>query len=85
MRVISKMLALATILAMFSIRAALSATPTVDDQPHMQEALTSLQQARHHLESAIPDKGGHRSAALKACDEAIKHTQEGIQYAKEHP
>ena len=59
------------------------ATPTVEDQPRMQEALDLLRQARHKLEQALPDKGGHRTAAIKACDEAIKQTDEGIKYGSE--
>jgi hypothetical protein len=91
MKAIGKTLALAVVLALFTIRAAVATTPapapapaTVEDQPHMQMALDALRQARHHLEEAIPDKGGHRNAAIKACDDAIKHTEEGIKYANEH-
>ena len=85
MTTIGKALALGVMLSGFSIPAALATPPAaVEDQPHMREALDSLRQARHHLEAALPDKGGHREAALKACDEAIKHTEEGIQYANEH-
>ncbi len=83
MKAFGKLLALTVILGLFSIPAAM-ATPPAEDQPHMQEALDALKQARHHLEAAIPDKGGHRAAAIKACDEAIKHTEEGIKYAQEH-
>jgi len=50
----------------------------------MREALEALQAARHHLEQAEPDKGGHRVAAIKAVDNAIRHTQEGIGYANRH-
>ena len=85
MKAIGKTLALTVILALFSIPAAMATPPAVEDQPHMQQALEALKQARHHLEAAIPDKGGHRSAAIQACDEAIHHTEEGIQYAKDHP
>ena len=83
MKAFGKILALAVILGLFSIPAAM-ATPPVEDQPHMKEALEALKQARHHLEAALPDKGGHRSAAIKACDEAIHHTEEGIEYANQH-
>jgi hypothetical protein len=83
MKAFGKMLALAVILGLFSIPAAM-ATPPVEDQPHMKEALESLKQARHHLDAAVPDKGGHRAAAIKACDEAIHHTEEGIAYGNDH-
>jgi hypothetical protein len=86
MKSISKLFVVAVILGLFSLPAAVATTPVaVEDQPHMQEALEALKQARHHLEQAIPDKGGHRAAAIKACDEAIKHAQEGIEYANTHP
>jgi len=85
MKTIGRFLAVAVILGLFSLPAAVATTPVaVEDQPHMQEALEALKQARHHLEQALPDKGGHRSAAIKACDDAIKHTEEGIKYAGEH-
>ena len=85
MKAICKMLALAIIMALFNVPAAVATTAAaVEDQPHMQQPLDALRQARHHLEAAIPDKGGHRSAAIKACDEAIKHAEEGIKYANEH-
>jgi hypothetical protein len=83
MKAIGKVLALAVILGLFSIPSAMATSP-VEDQPHMKEALEALKQARHHLEAAIPDKGGHRAAAIKAVDDAIHHTQEGIEYANHH-
>ncbi len=87
MRVLSKTLALAVVLGLCTIPAAVATTPApaaVEDQPHMQQALEALRQARRHLEEALPDKGGHRNAAIKACDDAIKHTEEGIKYGSEH-
>lgn len=85
MKAISRFLAAAVIVGLFSLPAAVATTPVaVEDQPHMQEALEALRQARHHLEQAVPDKGGHRAAAIKACDEAIKHAEEGVKYADEH-
>lgn len=83
MKAFGKILALAAILGLFSFPAAM-ATPPTEDQPHMKEALEALKQARHHLEAALPDKGGHRTAAIKACDEAIHHTEEGIAYVDDH-
>lgn len=54
------------------------------DQPHMQAALEHLQAAKAELEKAEADKGGHRVAALKATNDAIHHTQEGIEFARTH-
>jgi hypothetical protein len=85
MKAISKTLVLAVILGLFSIPAAVATTPVaVENQPHMREALEALRQARNQLAQAEEDKGGHRVAALAAVDEAIKQTQEGINYANTH-
>lgn len=87
MKSISKMLALAIVLGLFSLRAAQAAAPAttaVEDQPHMQEALEALKQAKMHLEKAAADKGGHRDAAIKAVNAAIMHTEAGIKFANEH-
>jgi hypothetical protein len=83
---ISKILALAVFMGLLSSPATVATTaPTVEDQPHMQQALDALKQAERHLQQAIPDKGGHRSDAIKACQEAIKDTEEGIKYSIDHP
>jgi len=63
---------------------AATTAPAVEIQPHMREALEALRAARRHLEEAEPDKGGHRVAAIKAVDNAIRHTEQGIGYANRH-
>ncbi len=52
-------------------------------QPHMKAALEHLNAARAELDKAEHDKGGHREAALKATDEAIKHVKQGMEYAED--
>jgi len=52
------------------------------DQPHMQAALASLQNARSELELARTDKGGHRVRAIELTDRAIEETRAGIEYAR---
>jgi hypothetical protein len=47
-------------------------------QPHMNAALEHLRTARHELEIATPDKGGHREKAMKLISDAIVETQLGI-------
>lgn len=85
MKTISKILVLAVLMGLLTVPATpVTATPAVEDQPHMQQALEALKQAQRHLQQAIPDKGGHRSAAIKACEEAIKQAEEGIKYDNEH-
>jgi len=93
-KAIFQILALTLVLGAISLTAATAKTaasnptPTaaaaVEDQPHMQAALESLKQAREHLQKAEADKGGHRAAAIKATDEAIKHTEMGVKFADNH-
>ncbi|MBV8800615.1 MAG: hypothetical protein JO208_12510 [Alphaproteobacteria bacterium] len=52
-------------------------------QPHMHNALTALMRARAELVAARPDKGGHRVAAIRAVDAAIRQTKAGIAYAND--
>jgi len=47
-------------------------------QGHMQNALSDLQAAAAQLQAAIPDKGGHRAAAIPLVNQAITQVQEGI-------
>src|SRR5260221_9317052 len=85
MKRFSKLFALTVILGLLSIPIGAVATHTEDeDQPHMQAALEALQQAKHHLEEAKHDKGGHRVAAIKAVDAAIKHVKEGMASGERH-
>ena len=53
-------------------------------QTHMDYALTLLRSARHHLDLAQADKGGHRVKAIGLVDQAITEVQAGIQYAASH-
>jgi hypothetical protein len=78
---IFQVLALVVIVAFFSFMAGRVAGK-VPDQPHMRAVLESLRAARRHLEQADADKGGHRVAAIKATDNAIHETEEGIKYAQ---
>jgi hypothetical protein len=85
MKSLSRVFALAIISGLVAIPAGVAATkPPVEDQPHMQQALEALRQARHHLEEAVPDKGGHRAAAIRACDQAIKQAEMGVKFADHH-
>ena len=80
-----KLFALTVILGLLSVPiAAVSNHADDDDQPHMQAALEALRQAKHHLEEAKHDKGGHRAAALRATDEAIRHVEIGMKVGERH-
>jgi hypothetical protein len=52
------------------------------DQPHMQNALNALQNARSELVAATPDKGGHRAKAMALTDEAIAQVKAGVEVAR---
>ena len=54
------------------------------DQPHMQVALESLRAAKHSLEQAAPDKGGHRGRAIKLVNQAMEETEKGMRYDRRH-
>ena len=84
MRKISKLFALTIILGLLSVPITAVASYDDDDQPHMQAALEALQQAKHHLQEAKHDKGGHRAAALKDVDDAIRHVKEGMEVGEKH-
>lgn len=53
-------------------------------QPHMQETVALLQNARSELTAAIPNKGGHRERALALIDQAISEVNAGINFAATH-
>lgn len=44
----------------------------------MQNALSTLENARHELQVAERDKGGHRVNALRLVNEAISEVQAGV-------
>jgi hypothetical protein len=83
MRKISRLFVLTIILGLLSVPITAVASYD-DDQPHMQAALEALQQAKHHLEEAKHDKGGHRVAAIKSIDAAINHVKEGMESGEKH-
>lgn len=63
--------------------------PTTQDRdrggerhPHIRAAIRELEQAKHELQTANHDFGGHREDAVKACDEAIRQLQQALQYDK---
>lgn len=57
---------------------------TSEYQPNMQQAMSSLMEAQSYLLYATPDKGGHRMKALDLVKQAIKETQQGIEYDRTH-
>ncbi|MGZ4811089.1 MAG: hypothetical protein ACXVH7_07675 [Thermoanaerobaculia bacterium] len=57
---------------------------TGSGQPHMNAALDELRAARHELEVAVTDKGGHRARAVQLIDDAISEVNAGIEFARTH-
>jgi hypothetical protein len=58
--------------------AAPAATPAAampERHPHIDEALESMRAAKHHLESAEHDFGGHRAKAIEHLDRAIREAE----------
>lgn len=53
-----------------------------EKHPEMKAALRSLEKAKAELERAAHDFGGHRVEALKATEEAIKHTRLALEFDK---
>jgi hypothetical protein len=62
----------------------LSGGIAVAEQGNMDAALVHLQEAKAALERAEHNKGGHREKALEDVNKAIRHVQEGIEYANMH-
>lgn len=50
----------------------------VAGQPHMHNALDSLQTARSELQASTHNKGGHRVKAIALVDSAIAQVRRGI-------
>jgi hypothetical protein len=53
-----------------------------EQHPHIRAALKELRDARHELETAAHDFGGHRKEAIEAVDHAIKQLQQALEYDK---
>jgi len=51
-----------------------------EPHPHIRAALRELREARHELETAAHDFGGHRKEALEAVDHAIQQLDRALQY-----
>jgi hypothetical protein len=63
------------------VGAVIGASAAIAAQPHMVNALGSLQAARAELVRAEANKGGHRERAMGLVDQAIAETRAGISYA----
>ncbi len=62
----------------------LAFTPaTIEPHPHIKAAVAELEAARTELKTAAHDFGGHRVAAIRAVDAAIKQLRLAQRYDKE--
>ena len=53
-------------------------------QPHMHAALHALRNAHQQLDTAEPDKGGHRVKAIQLVNQAISEVEAGIKFDDKH-
>jgi hypothetical protein len=94
---IRKMLCAMTMVSVLGLTsatfAAAPATPAQDNDkmekregrerhPEIRKAIEQLKRAKADMQHASHDFGGHRDAALKACDEAIEQLQQALNYDK---
>jgi hypothetical protein len=68
-------------IALLIVGAVVGASVAYAAQPHMVNALGSLQAARGELLNAVSNKGGHKERAIGLVDQAIQQVREGIAYA----
>jgi hypothetical protein len=70
--------------AIFALLLALSPVSPAQGgrHPEIQAAIHALENAKHHLQEAAHDFGGHRVDAMRATDEAIHQLQICMQYDK---
>ena len=73
-----------TIFAVFVMLGVFAVAGAVPDQPFMQAARGNLQTARSELQSATPDKGGHRVKAIGLVNSAIAEVNAGIAFDRRH-
>jgi hypothetical protein len=60
-----------------------AAAPAPPEQhPHIRAALRELREAKHELETAAHDFGGHRKEAIESIDNSIRQLEEALKYDK---
>jgi len=53
-----------------------------EPHPEIRRAITALEKAKYDMQHAAHDFGGHRVAAIAACDNAIAQLRLALQYDK---
>ncbi|MGH9512408.1 MAG: hypothetical protein ACRD2U_09770 [Terriglobales bacterium] len=65
-----------SIIAITAFMMALTPTsPAAERHPEIHRAIEALRNAKHHLEEAAHDFGGHKADAIRATDEAIRQLE----------
>ena len=72
------------LLSLMLISTALCLTPQRDVPARIDSAREALRNARHQLDEAGGEWGGHRASAIKHIDEALKELDESEHWAREH-
>jgi len=75
------MLGLMTPVSMLAASPAAPA-PAPERHPHIRQAIKELREAKHELETADHDFGGHKKEAIEAVDHAIEQLEQAAQYDK---
>jgi hypothetical protein len=79
-----KRIRIMSVMAITAIILTLTPTsPAAEPHPEIREALGALRNARHHLQEAAHDFGGHKAEALRATDEAIRQLEICLKYDKD--
>ncbi|HXI99034.1 MAG TPA: hypothetical protein VNG73_08820 [Gemmatimonadaceae bacterium] len=65
-----------------SQRTASTARERREPHPEIRKAIAALERAKYDMQHANHDFGGHRVAALAACDKAIEQLRLALQYDK---
>lgn len=72
-----------TLLLGLGIAGSLAFTPAaIEPHPHIRASVVELQAAKHELQTAAHDFGGHRVEAIRAIDAAIKQLRLAQQFDK---
>lgn len=77
----SKTFSIVLLTAVFSLAAPMAHAA---EQSHMHGALRALVAARHQLELASPNKGGHRERAIQQIDQSMASVKAGMRFADHH-
>ena len=50
--------------------------------PHIRAAIRELEEAKHELQTAAHDFGGHRVEAIESIDNSLRQLRQALQYDK---